>query len=62
MPSGGKRPGAGRPPGKTRRRITFRLSIWLVDWLKRQEGSQSVIIEKALVAYYKLKPPAETKQ
>lgn len=55
---GGARKGAGRPFGsikeQTRRRVSFRLQVWLADWLKKNPGSQSRAIERALIGFYNL--------
>jgi len=50
---GGARAGAGRPPGdpaKVRKMVSVRLPPDLIEWLRAQEGSQSRIVEAALVA------------
>jgi hypothetical protein len=55
---GGKRPGAGRPPGSThidpyflRIRISTRLPQYLVDWLRDQPIPMGRVIELALDEY-----------
>ncbi len=35
----------------------FRLPQWMVDWLIRQPESAEMLIEKALLETYKIKPP-----
>ena len=53
---GGSRKGAGRksvPEHLKRERITIRLPIWLIGWLKRHTN-QGKAIEEALIKYYKL--------
>ena len=51
MPSGGKRKGAGRPVGSTKKNnkkmVSFRLKPTLIKWLKKQPN-QSKTIETAL--------------
>lgn len=41
--------------------VNLRLPFWLVAWLKDQDQSQAVIIEKALLKQYNLKPPRPSK-
>jgi len=45
------------------RRVQFkgacRLSQWLADWVMK-EGDEGQKIEKGLIEYYGLKPPAKT--
>ena len=48
---GGKREGAGRPklqPSQRKVMVSVRLPRKLVRWLRKQDGSQAKIIEKAL--------------
>ncbi len=57
---GGKREGAGRKealPHLKRKMISVRLPVWLIDKLKEQPGSQSVIIEESLIASMGLEIP-----
>lgn len=56
MTRGGKRHGAGRPIGSTKKnnkkQVTFRLSQDIVSWLKRQKN-RTRIVEKAIREYMK---------
>jgi len=60
---GGKREGAGRPAGTTyplekrRKQVAVRLPFWLADWLKKHPEPSGRLIERALIAFYKLKAP-----
>lgn len=57
--------GAGRPPVDPALRkdpLSVKLPRWLIDWTGDQDTSRAVLIETALVATYKLKPPAVAKQ
>lgn len=57
---GGKREGAGRPysdPRLLKVPVGYKLPQWLVDWLREQDDPSSVLIERALMKAYKLKPP-----
>lgn len=57
---GGKREGAGRPPGDPRMvkvPVGYKLPRWLVDWLRAQETPAAQLIEYALRRRHKLKPP-----
>ena len=40
-----------------RETTTIRLPNWLLIWLLRQDESSGVVIERALVSHYKVKPP-----
>lgn len=59
MARGGHRKKSGRKPGSTiskkykRKRITIRLPVILVNWLKRK-GNQGRTIEEAMVKHYRL--------
>lgn len=60
MSAGGKRKGAGRPPGDpdlVKVPVGYKLPRWLVDWLREQEEPAAVLIEDALRRRHKLKPP-----
>ncbi len=35
----------------------IKMQEWLVDWTGSQDESRAVLIEEALIAHYKLKPP-----
>ena len=57
---GGKREGAGRPPADPLLKKVptgYKLPQWLKGWLGEQEEPAAVLIEQALVAKHKLKPP-----
>jgi hypothetical protein len=50
---GGKRPGAGRKPGKTppKKRVTFSLAADVVKWLDQQpKGTKAGAVEAAIRA------------
>lgn len=50
----------GRPPVPAplkREQCNFRLSRWLREWLESQPDGNGELIEAALIAQYKLKPP-----
>ncbi len=58
--AGGKREGAGRKPGDPRLvkiPVGYKLPRWLVEWLREQDEPAAVLIEAALLARHKLKPP-----
>ena len=63
MPRGGKREGAGRPVGSTkpkvRSRVTYRMSIKLIDWLKKKSikthRPQITLIEDAIKKHYNIR-------
>lgn len=60
---GGKRQGAGRPPGDPRLvkvPVGYRLPPWLVEWLREQDEPAAQLIEDALCRRHKLKPPGNT--
>lgn len=60
MNAGGKREGAGRKPGDPRLvkvPVGYKLPCWLVEWLRAQDKPAAVLIEEALLARNKLKPP-----
>ena len=65
MTRGGKREGAGRPLGSSKppvkRPVSVKLPIWLANWLKKREGSQARLIEKALIGFYGLRVPRKKK-
>lgn len=50
---GGRRKGAGRKPTGGRRKVpvTVRLPQHIVSWLREQDESQAVLIERALAQY-----------
>lgn len=53
-----RKKGSGRPamPEECKKKMmTMRLPIWLTEWLREQEDSQSEVIERALVNYYNLR-------
>lgn len=57
---GGKRKGAGRPaiaPELKKKAINLKIPTWLNEWLDDQEESKVSLIEKALLAQYRLTPP-----
>ncbi len=59
--AGGKREGAGRPPGDPRlvkRPVGYKLPCWLVEWIRAQDEPAAILIEQALIKAHKLKPPA----
>jgi hypothetical protein len=59
---GGKRQGAGRPPGDpelVKIPVGHKLPRWLVAWMRDQDQSQAVIIEQAICEKYNLKPPVK---
>lgn len=63
MSYGGKRKGAGRPPGDpelVKVPVGYKLPRWLVEWLRAQDDSAAVLIEDALRMRHKLKPPKST--
>lgn len=39
--------------------IHVQLSGWILSWLSTQRDSRPDVIEKALIEYYRLKPPTE---
>ncbi|OGO33085.1 MAG: hypothetical protein A2Z03_02135 [Chloroflexi bacterium RBG_16_56_8] len=52
--------GAGRkpaPPVLKKIPVGVKLPRWLVEWMRAQPESQSVLIEDALKVRHKLKPP-----
>ena len=63
MPRGGKREGAGRPVGSTkpkvRTKVSFRMQIKLIEWLKKRSiknhRPQITLIEDAIKKHYKIK-------
>ena len=63
MTKGGKRPGAGRPPGsskpKVKQPVSVQLPIWLAKWLKQTPGSQGKLIERALIGFYGIRRRGE---
>jgi len=46
---GGKRPGAGRPPGEPTRRVTARIPVALLDRLEDQAQQQGETLSALLV-------------
>ena len=57
---GGKRKGAGRkplPPEYKKTKITPKLELWLVEWIRHQDKSQTLLIEQALIKLHNLQPP-----
>ena len=60
---GGKRRGAGRPPGINRKMVTLRLPIWLAEWLKQRADdyrySQGKLVEEALINHFGLEKPKQ---
>lgn len=60
MTTGGKRPGAGRPPSPAsllKIPISLKLPRWLIEWMATREESRAVLIEAAIREVYKIKPP-----
>ena len=60
MPKGGRREGAGRPhspPELLKVQSGLKLPRWLLDWMDLQPKSRAVLIEEALRARHKIKPP-----
>lgn len=60
MARGGKREGAGRPPldpQLVKVPVGYKLSRWLVEWMREQETPSAQLIEAALMKTHKLKPP-----
>ena len=58
--SGGERKGAGRkpsPPDLKKIPVGLKLPRWLVEWMRAQPESMPKLIEEALIARHKLKPP-----
>ncbi len=59
MTSGGKRKGAGRPPGtvKKDKKISYatKLPPYLIAWLREQEKPATQLIEQALCEYFEIK-------
>jgi len=58
--SGGERTGAGRkpsPPELKKIPVGMKLPRWLVEWMREQPNSQSVLIEDAICKVHKLKRP-----
>ncbi len=57
---GGKRKGAGRPPGtfkkNNRKKISITLPIDLVEYLRKQDLSQAKTVEKALRQFRGINP------
>jgi len=51
----GGRPPA--PPGLRRVNVPLRLPEWLVRWMAEQPGTPAELIEAALLARHKLRPP-----
>lgn len=52
--------GAGRKPSKLELKkipVGVKLPRWLVEWMRDQPESQAKLIEEALKARHKLKPP-----
>lgn len=59
---GGRRDGAGRPWKKIKFQklpMPVRLSGWVVEWLKEQDGKPAEMIEQALIEKYGLTPPED---
>ncbi len=55
---GGKRIGSGAkadPVHGPKRMLSIRMPVWVIEWLKGQEESQSVLVERALVKTYEIK-------
>ena len=60
MSRGGRREGAGRPPGDTalvKVPVAYKLPHWLVAWLRAQDAPAAQLIEDALRQRHKLNPP-----
>lgn len=60
MSHGGKRQGAGRPPGDpdlVKVPVGYKLPRWLVEWMREQDTPAAQLIEEALTKRHKLKPP-----
>jgi hypothetical protein len=55
---GGVRKGAGRPLGSFKQdkkvMVSLRLPKYIVDWLRSQEYSQSVLVEEALLEHFRI--------
>ena len=52
--------GAGRkpsPPELKKIPVGYKLPRWIVDWLRAQDEPAAQLIEEALKARHKLKPP-----
>ena len=45
------------PPGLRRVNVPLRLPEWLVQWMFEQPGTPADLIEAALLARHKLRPP-----
>lgn len=64
MNHGGKRPGAGRypaEPGQKKIPVGYKLTPWLVEWLRAQDRPAAQLIEEALVKAYGLNRTTATK-
>jgi len=58
---GGKRAGAGRPPGDpdlVKGPVSYKLPRWLIEWLRDQDTPAAQLIEDALCSRHKLAPPS----
>jgi len=52
--------GAGRKPCKPALKkipVSYKIQNWLVDWMRKQDKSQSKLIEEALIEKHNLKQP-----
>ena len=59
---GGKRQGAGRPPGDpdlVKIPVGYKLPRWLVNWLREQDEPAAQLIEKALIYKHDIKSPRD---
>lgn len=62
MSRGGARKGAGAPkkaPGQKKVSVSYRISPWIVRWLRDQPESSTELIERALTRYYLIEQPGE---
>ena len=60
MSRGGKRAGAGRcriDPQLVKINPGYKLSRWVIEWLRAQEEPAGPMLERALIEKYNLKPP-----
>lgn len=61
---GGKREGAGAktiPPYMKKVPVGLKLPRWLIEFMRIQNDSRAVQIEKAVCDYYGIKPPSVEK-
>lgn len=60
---GGKREGAGRPPGDpqlVKIPVSYKLPRWLVEWMREQDTPAAQIIEEAVTKKHKLTQPKKS--